>query len=195
MAKELFLLPNVSGSGNCIRIVFRVRMYHFWQARLPGTVTPGGPAPCSCNDQGLSYVGMDCGSVAGHTPHFAYGEAWYYLDLQGNETLVQALSKPLRKFWVLQNPPCSGVHCAAEEGSVVLNSYTGCECSNPAINDCFNIADAPCSDGTGLYNNCTDYNVPEYLEQEVPCTPEDDGIFPHVVPNTHFSFPDRLFIS
>lgn len=197
MAKALFLLPNVTGSGNCIRIVFTVRMYHFWQARLPGTLIPGLETPCTCNDQGLAYVGADCAGLADFAPHFSYGEAWYYLDLQGNETLVQALSKPLRKFWVLQNPPCNGIACAAEEGSVILNSYTGCEClPPPGENDgCANVADGPCSDGTGLYNDCTNYNVPEYLEQEVPCTTEDDGTFPHVVPNTHFSFPDRVFIT
>ncbi len=199
MAKELWLLPNPNGAGNCIRIVMRCSMYHWYQARLPGigTSNPSDPPACSCNDPGVSYVGMGCSNIGTHVPHLTTGEAWYYLDLQGTETLVQALAKPLRLFWVQQSIPCPSnpVFCTHEANGVVLNSYTGCECVEPEISDaCTDVQHSPCY-YDGSVEVCTDYTDPEYGQQEVPCSPTDNGIFPHEVPNTHFTFPKRVFIT
>lgn len=199
MAKELWLLPNPLGSGNCIRILLRVRMYHWYQARLPGIgySDPSYPPACSCNDPGVSYVGMGCGPIYNHLPHLTTGEAWYYLDLQGNETLVDALAKPLRLFWVEQSIPCPAtpVFCTHEAQGVVTNSYTGCECVFPGEADaCTDVADTPCYYDASV-EVCTDYTAPEYGPQEVPCSPTDNGVFPTVVPNTHFTFPQRVYLS
>lgn len=199
MAKELWLLPNPQGSGNCIRILLRVRMYHWYQARLPGIgyADPSFPPACSCNDPGVSYVGMGCQPIGTHQPHLTTGEAWYYLDLQGDETLPDALAKPLRLFWVDQSMPCPGtpVFCTHEAAGVVTNNYTGCECLFPEDSDsCTDVQEDPCYYDASV-EVCTDYSAPEYGPQEVPCSTTDNGVFPTEVPNTHFTFPERVYLT
>lgn len=187
--KELWVMPNLTGSGNCIRLVAKISYQHTFTPTIPDVVAPGGPTPCTCAEVGRAWVGPQF-----INPRTEISIAWYYLDVRSTDTFVGVQKLGMRLFRLQHSEQSLDSRCGAEEGALILNSNPGCDIvTNPSTGQCFCLAkDAgPCTTSP-LYNDCPDWPSGE---SEVPCTPRGTQTYPNPPPNTHFDFPNYIFFS
>jgi len=190
--KELWVMPNMTGSGNCIRLVAKITYKHTFKPTIPELGIPGVYMPCTCSEVGRAWVGP-----YGTEPQTETSIAYYYVDIRNTDTFAAVKKLGMRLFRVAHStiPPGSN-RCGAEEGSLILNSNPGCELvTNPITGECFcldRMEDA-CDNTSDIpYGDCPDWPS---SEDEVPCTPRTSQIFPEPPPNTHFDFPNYIFFS
>jgi len=196
--KELWVLPNLGGAGNCIRIVAKISYRHTFQATKPDIWCAGSPLPCTCAEVGRAWVGPQ-----GTTDRQEQSWAWYYVDIRATDTFDMVKKMGMRLFRLEHTEELEALRCGAEEGAIVLNNFTGCDAiTNPATGEC-GCADSAsptgqCSD-TGPfatlpipYDDCPDWPSGT---SEVYCTPRTTQLFPYPPPNTHFDFPHYIFVT
>jgi len=187
--KQLWILPNFNenASGNCIRLLFNVKYQHTFLPIVPGVTGGSNPPPCSCTETGKCYVGpFVC------TSRLAQSEAWYYMDIYGTDTLQSVLAKPLRLFRVFHGGEIDSITCGAEPQVVaaLLPPFTGCSVSASGTG-CEAVPTSSCPFPAPL-TDCRTF--PSGLA-EVPCSPPQNPVYPSPPQNTHFDFPNNLFIT